>query len=342
MNTKTELRLIATATTITALLVTTLFSGSAQAAKSAGSSNGSSSSSATSTAAFLTSSFTGGQFIAGFTPGVADAGFTLDGLLQRKATGQKSAQLSKAIRYNLLNAEVVGSAESRTGYLYTSGTKALKPGLAGKFLFTSAALKAKNAPLRTGVVAELRSKISESGFISASNVSGIDHSWVVLGLATNRSLSMARAVAYRLTALQHADGGFGPNTDGDFTISGTDSTGLALQAFAIAKNNGSSKHNRMITKAIAKAVKYLNTSAAGTAKDHWDAWGDYDINGSAYAIMGLKAAGQNVSGYVAWLKTKVSSDGGLMVPWSAPAGDVWATAQGYVALRGSDYVSLVK
>ena len=338
MNVKTELRTIATATIITALILTTLFSGSAQAAKP----SGSGSSSTSSTSAFLTQSFYNGQFVAGFTPGVADAGFTLDALLQRKAAGQSSAKLSKAIRYNLLNTEITGTPQTKSGYLYTVDAPSLKPGLAGKFLFTSAALKAKNATLRVQIIRELKSKISESGFISASNASGIDHSWVVLGLATNQSLALARSVAYRLTALQHRDGGFGPDTNGDFAVSGIDSTGLALQALAIAKNNGSSRNNKLITRAIYKAVNYLKTSASGDLKDHWEAWGDYDLNGSAYAVMGLKAVGQNVSSYVTWLKTKVSSDGGLMVPWSAPAGDVFATAQGYVALSGSDYLSLVK
>jgi hypothetical protein len=241
-----------------------------------------------------------------------------------------------------LNTDITGTPATQSGYLYTVDTPSLKPGLAGKFLFTSAALKAKNAALRAQIVRELKSKISESGFISASNVSGIDHSWVVLGLATNRNLALARSVAYRLTELQHADGGFGPNTDGDFTVSGTDSTGLALQALAVAKNTGSSSGNRMITRAISRAVSFLKSSSAGELRDHWEAWGDYDLNGSAYAVMGLKAVGQKVTKYVSWLKSKVSTDGGLMVPWSEPAGDVFATAQGYVALLGSDYLSLVK
>ena len=39
------------------------------------------------TLAFLKSKFVNGQFIEGFTPGVADFGFTLEGILQRKALG---------------------------------------------------------------------------------------------------------------------------------------------------------------------------------------------------------------------------------------------------------------
>ncbi|MFM6966166.1 MAG: hypothetical protein ACKOWI_02155, partial [Rhodoluna sp.] len=87
------------------------------------------------------------------------------------------------------------------------------------------------------------------------------------------------------------------------------------------------------------AAKYLRT--VQVTGNHWESFGDVDVNGTAYAAMGLKAAGANVASIQTWLKSRVASTGGLITPWSNGRGDVFATAQGVVALLGSSYLNLL-
>lgn len=346
MRTKSELRIIATTTAI----LVALFSGvaaPAQAAKPSGTGSGSNSSSAVAAtskagAAFLASKFTESKYILGFDGKTPDFGFTLEAMIQRKAGGDSTAALAPSVKYNLQNAAITGNLSNRTGYLFNTD-KSIKAGLAGKWLFTSSALKAKNSPLRASVLKALRqpAAVSKKGVVAGASGS-IDYGWVTLGFATNTSLATARLVANQILSQQHADGGFGPDSNGDPAISGTDSTGLVLQALVTVKTAGNTSQNKAIKAAIAKAVAYLQGSATGTNKDHWEAWGGYDVNGTAYAIMGLAAAGVNVSSYSTWLRGQLSTDGGIKTPWSGDSGDIFATAQGVVALGGFSYLTLTK
>jgi hypothetical protein len=77
-------------------------------------------------------------------------------------------------------------------------------------------------------------------------------------------------------------------------------------------------------------------------KDHFEAWGEVDVNGTAYAAMGLAAAGQKNVAIQKWLVTRIAPTGGLVSAYSSGAADIFASAQGYIALLGSSYVSLIK
>ncbi len=76
--------------------------------------------------------------------------------------------------------------------------------------------------------------------------------------------------------------------------------------------------------------------------DHYEAYGDYSVNSTAYAAMGLAAVGKKSTAIKSWLLGKLSNDGGLQTSWSAGAGDVYATAQGGLALLGQSYLNLIK
>lgn len=322
---KTELRLITAALTAALIIVTPL--PPAQAANE----------SYASTIKFLSDKFVGGKTLDGFTPGVADYGFTLEAMLQRKAGGQKLTDQLAAVKATLADTTTLTKSVVST-YVYNA-QKQIKPGMAGKFLFTSAALGVPNAPLRNAVIADLKKTISPNGSIDSMLGNSFDYAWVILGLAVNNQAKLANLVALKLAALERPDGGFGMDQTGDTLKSSADATGIALQALALAKKSATKAQIPLEQKAILAACAYLRTTQV--TGDHWEAWGDIDVNGTAYAAMGLKAAGANITSIQAWLKSKVAPSGGLMTPWSKGSGDVFATAQGFVPLIGQSYINLI-
>ncbi len=354
MRTKSELRFIATAIAVATFLTT----GAAQASPATSLPNPSIVLAHRATANFLTAKFVNGAYLEGFTPGKPDFGFTLEALLQRFAAGQSAKQLATAEKYSLIRSDITGTPKSKTGYLYSSeGT--LIPGLAAKFIFTSEALGVKNSVLRNSISRSLEASVATSGLVANANPGAFDYGWVTLAMAAIESDAKGKAVGQKLLSFQHADGGFGPDSNGAAQVSGTDSTGIALQALSTVRSTRSVSFNSRVKAAISRAAGFLKASATGTPKSHWDAWGDYDSNGSSYAIMGLQSVGQNVSVYRRWLATKVAKDGGLVVSWTEQAskeclagggsaaecllsGDSYATAQGYLALVGSSYAQLIK
>ncbi|MEN9962665.1 MAG: hypothetical protein RIS66_1078, partial [Actinomycetota bacterium] len=279
-----------------------------------------------------------GKALDGFSPGVPDYGFTLEAMLQRKAAGQKlSDKLFTPAKAVLADSTSISRSIVAT-YAYGSDKK-IKPGVAGKFLFTSVAIGAPNAPLRNAVVADLKKAISANGSIAVSAGNTFDYAWAILGLATNNQTKLANTVAMSLVSLQRPDGGFGMDQTGDTMKSSADATGIALQALSLAKRTASKSQFAIQQNSIIAASKYLR--ATQVTGNHWDAWGDVDVNGTAYAAMGLKAAGANITSIQGWLKTRVAPTGGLTTPWSSGQGDVFATAQGYVPLIGLSYLNLI-
>lgn len=323
---KTGLRVIAAITIATITLATPL--SAAQAASEP----------YQSTINFLTSKFVDGKTLDGFSPGTPDYGFTLEAILQRKAAGQKLTDKLFVPAKAVLADNLTLAKSIVATYAYGSD-KNVKPGVAGKFLFTSVAVGAPNAPLRNGVVGDLKKAIASNGSIPTSAGNTFDYAWAILGLATNNQTKLANAVATNMVSLQRPDGGFGMDQTGDTLASSADATGLALQALALAKRTATKAQAAIQQKSIVAASLYLRTTQV--TGNHWDAWGDADVNGTAYAAMGLKAAGANITAIQAWLKERIAPTGGLTTPWSNGAGDVFATAQGYVPLIGLSYLNLI-
>jgi hypothetical protein len=291
-----------------------------------------------STVNFLTSKFVNGKTLDGFAPGTPDYGFTLEAMLQRKAGGQKLTDKLFTPAKAIL-ADSTTMAKSIVA-IYAYGTdKKIKPGVAGKFLFTSVAIGAPNAPLRNAVIADLKKAIAANGSIPSSAGNTFDYAWAILGLATNNQAKLANSVAANLVSLQRPDGGFGMDQTGDTLASSADATGIALQALSLSKRSATKSQAALQQKSIVAGALYLrSTQVSGS---HWESWGDVDVNGTAYAAMGLKAAGANITSIQAWMKTRLAPNGGLTTPWSNGVGDVFATAQGYVPLIGLSYLNLI-
>ena len=323
---KTELRLIAAALSAALIIAAPLQSANAATETYP------------STIKFLSDKFVGGKALDGFTPGTPDYGFTLEAMLQRKAAGQKLSD-KLFIPTKAVLADNLTLAKSIVGSYAYGPDKSVKAGVAGKFLFTSIVIGAPNAPLRNAVVADLKKAIAANGSITTSFGNTFDYAWAVLGLATNNQSKLANSVATYLITMQRPDGGFGMDQTGDTLKSSADATGIALQALALAKKSANKTQLATEQKALLAAAAYLRTTQVNG--DHWEAWGDIDVNGTAYAAMGLKASGSGISKISAWLKTKLAPTGGLVTPWSNGSGDAFATAQAVAPLIGLSYLDLL-
>jgi hypothetical protein len=147
-------------------------------------------------------------------------------------------------------------------------------------------------------------------------------------------------VATKLASLIRADGGFGSDLSADTTSSTADATGIALMAFAANQGKGTASQKSAKETATASALGWLT---ANTVKgNHFEAWGDVDVNGTEYAAMGLKSEAKDISAFQKWLASRIAKDGGLATPWSNKAGDTFATIQGLLVLDGRSYSDLAK
>ena len=263
-------------------------------------------------------------------------GFAVESFIQLAGAGVTAADLNPKIQDEFTNSKRVFGTHFKAGWLINPVTFVMKPGLAGKFLFASKVLKVGNGSFQKDVADALETQIGYEGVVAASKGNAQDVAWVVLGLKAHGNLSSARKVASALLKMQHSDGGF--NYDPTLTTGGTDVTAITIQALksvSFSSKAANTKRNSV----VAAAVSFLQKTTVGG--NHFEAWGDVDPNGTAYAIMGLQAAGKKTAPYVAWLKSHLQSDGGVEAPWALGVGDRYVTAQSYLPLIGKTYVSLL-
>jgi hypothetical protein len=291
----------------------------------------------TTTDTFLRNAFVANKYVEGFTPGKPDFGFSLEALLQRYALGEPAGQLTPSVKFLLESKSTTGTPANYTGYLFTDGK--LNIGQVGKWSFVSRVLKANNLSTRKSVLHSAMDLQLRSGDLSQEvTATTFDRAWLVLGLAANGYAKQAVSLGTAIIAHQQSDGGW----DDGYTMdaSSPDGTGITLQALAVARSHAGGSTKTRINAAIGSACKYLNKTLVGG--DHYESWGDYNTNGTLYAQMGLTAVGRSNAAVAAWIRGHVATDGGIQTPWSASAGDVFATAQGAVALMGSSYAGLLR
>jgi hypothetical protein len=162
---------------------------------------------------------------------------------------------------------------------------------------------------------------------------------VILGLYSQDQKEVAGALAYRLSSLARPDGGFGFDDSEFTTASSTDATAMAVMALELTKSLDSSNVSGNQS-AIEAALAYLDsTMVDGT---HFVAFDAVDVNGTALALMAYESAtgllNESVHNFLVGL---IQTDGGIGSPWVENAGDRFATAQGYLALEGKSYLSLL-
>jgi len=281
--------------------------------------------------AFLAGKFVNGQYVEGFTPGKPDLGFSLEALIQLAGAGDQADVVKSASDYLLTD-----DADSTT---LASSVGLLDAGLAGKYLFAAKAADKKPAAVER--IWERFLPTSDSGTtLNTSGAYTFDYAWSILGLTAWAQNDSANQVVNGLLELQLSDGGFGSYLPaaGAAAVSAADGTGIAIMALEAARGHGGD--DAKIDAALLKATGWLTKNAA--AGDHFEAYGAADVNGTEYAIMGLAAVGAKTDSFVAWLQKQVVADSGISSAYSAGKADVFATAQGLLALRGLSYLSLLR
>ena len=310
---------------VAAVVTTTIFWGAASPAMA---------DAKTDASKYLYGEMVNGQYLDGFTAGTPDFGFSLEALLQLSQYPDVAGQLGAAKYYLLKDSRIIAQ---KSGYAVDSATKKLNPAAAAKFAFVSAIVHAGNQSVRTNNLNQLAD--SKRNRLAQSHSSTFAYSWVVLALEANHKTASASKLTKAVLKLQRKDGGFAVDATPDSNGSSTDATGIALQALA-ALSKGGNPLPKAVARAESRAIAYLNKTKV---QDHWMAWGDVDVNGTAYALMGLKAAGKKVGTGIKWLISQASAtDGGIMTPWSNGAGDRFATAQSLLILKNLSYADLIR
>ncbi len=286
------------------------------------------------TAEFLQGKFSSAG-VEGFTPGEIDYGFTLEALTQLWATGSTSDKDVAAAAASVWKASDVSD---ETSYLLDQKTGELKAGLAAKALVFGKLYGQISSETFTGIVDALALAVSAGGKIAGSEGNVFDYGWTTLALKA-AGLQQANLVAVNLALLAREDGGFGTDLSVNTTGSSADATGMALMALTATKGAGTAAQETSKDAAIAAAKAWLAKNTVDL--NHFEAWGDIDVNSTGYAIMGLKAAGEDTSRYQEWLHERVVADGGIASAWSSGGGDTFATIQGLLALDGRSYNELL-
>jgi hypothetical protein len=280
------------------------------------------------TAEFLKSQFVLGEYLEGFSPGVPEYGFSLEAVAQLSQT--REIDSTAAISFLL---------ESEPDFLYSAETGEIIPGLAGKYLFASKVTGAANGAQTQMVVGSLSEVIQEDGTLSLTEASIFDYAWMTLGLYAQDQKDMARTVSAVLATLAREDGGFGFDNSEFTTNSSTDATAMAIMALALTKDLDT-ELTADKQRAIDLALGYLDSNLVDGS--HFVAFDAVDINGTALALMAYIAArGELNESVQSFLAAQIQEDGGIGSPWVENAGDRFATAQGYLALEGKSYLSLL-
>ena len=280
------------------------------------------------TAEFLKSQFVLGEYLEGFSPGVPEYGFSLEAVAQLSQT--REVDSTAAISFLL---------ESEPDFLYSAETGEIIPGLAGKYLFTSKVTGAANGAQTQTVVGSLSEVIQEDGTLSLTEASTFDYAWMTLGLYAQDQKDMARSVSAVLATLAREDGGFGFDNSEFTANSSTDATAMAIMALVLTKDLDA-ELTADKQRAIDLSLGYLDANLVDGS--HFVAFDAVDINGTALALMAYIAArGELNENVQAFLVAQIQEDGGIGVPWVENAGDRFATAQGYLALEGKSYLSLL-
>jgi hypothetical protein len=280
------------------------------------------------TAEFLKSQFVLGEYLEGFSPGVPEYGFSLEAVAQLSQTREIDSTAS--ISFLL---------ESEPDFLYSAETGEIIPGLAGKYLFASKVTGAANGAQTQMVVGSLSEVIQEDGTLSLTEASTFDYAWMSLGLYAQDQKDMARTVSAVLATLAREDGGFGFDNSEFTTNSSTDATAMAIMALVLTKDLDT-ELTADKQRAIDLALGYLDANLVDGS--HFVAFDAVDINGTALALMAYIAArGELNESVQVFLVAQIQEDGGIGSPWVENAGDRFATAQGYLALEGKSYLSLL-
>lgn len=272
------------------------------------------------TSKFVFANFTEEKFFDPFETSKGDIGATMEALVQLTGVGYKKETLDKSVEWLTANTDLLTS-----------------PGLAAQYIFTAHAVGFKDDSTVKEQLAKLKSAIGSDGTVPQIN--NFSYSWVVLALIAADEKELAETVSTKLASFIEPDGGF-KYTFGDVNAeSATDVTAFALMSFKASQEIGSSNHKAAMSLASNRTKEWLVSHR--DAGNFWLAYGDVDISGTAYAVMGLSSVGVNVEDSIAWLKSQIGADGGIATPWSAPDSDLFSTNQSILAISNLSFIDVL-
>ncbi len=290
-------------------------------------------------AAYVVSALKDGDHVVGkFGP---DLGQTADVALGLAATSGQPAVLATVLTYLDMHAAAYVHGDPASGekvganYAGPTGKLALVAKVAGKNPSAFGGLD---------LIGELRALMKADGRFSDDSKFGdysnpLGQSFGILALERGTPEGAPQAAVDFLLTAQCTDGGF-PDA---FPKAGVkcspspDATGLALQALVAAGADCPATQARAWLKAHQRADGSFTDSAVDPAKP---AVGN--VNSTAYAALGLIAAGESTTTVADYLASVQSSDGGLAI--KPASGDkksnVYATAQALDAFAGSSFLTI--
>jgi hypothetical protein len=273
------------------------------------------------TSAFLTKSFKFGKYVAPYQTPVADAGATMEAMIQLSGVGYDSEKQSKAIEWLTTNTDLINSS-----------------GLRGEYLFTAYALGFESEPTVAKALTDLKAAIDAKGEIAETN--NFAYAWVILGLAAAGEESEANLVAMNLVNKAEGTGGYKYSTGSPAVTETADVTGFAIIALKATEGFGSSQDEAGKTFTISKAKNWLMDYTI--QENHWMGYGDLDVSGTAYGTMALHSIGVDTKEYVKWLQGRINpTDFGVVAPWSEPDSDLFSTLQSILPLSNLSFIDIL-
>ena len=272
------------------------------------------------TSKFVFEKFNNGEFLDTFTPNEPEEGITLEAMTQLSALGYDKSKQEKAVAWVKANSDSFDSI-----------------GLKAEYIFTAHALGfAEDESIKAAVEA-LKAGIASDGTLDGNN---FVYSWVIFALLAENEKDLANTVAVKLTTLAEVSGGY-KYTQGDTqSEAATDVTSFAIMSLQASLGTGSESDEAAKKLAIDKSKTFV----LGTMVDenHWNAYGDVDISGTAYAIMALNSLGIDSVKTQDWLKSRINSeDGGVIAPWTDPSSDTFSTSQSLLGLSHLSFVDVL-
>jgi hypothetical protein len=274
------------------------------------------------TSKYLYSKFENGQFIAPYKKGNFDLGATMEAAVGLEIVGVDKAKFSKTVDWLKANASKL------------SGT-----GLKGQYIFTAFILGFASDPSVNSTLEDLKKSIAPDSSLKDST--NIDYCWAILGLVAAGEGPLANKLALKLTTLNELIGGFKYIQNDPQSPILPFVTAFAAMSIASTQGLGTSQDEAAKTFAAGKAKSWLLINLNGA--DHWISDGGDDMSGTAYAIMALKALGEDTSKYRSWYASQINTqDNGVIAPFTDPESDVFTTSQSILALNNISFIDVLK
>ena len=271
---------------------------------------------------YLYGQFTKDGYLDPYETGVGDVGITLESMIQLSAVGYDKTKFTKSISWLTKNEKLIKT-----------------PGLQAEFVFAAHALDFSDEKVVAQKLTQLKNSISADGSVKDTN--NFSYCWVILGLMAAGEKNLANTVALHLSTQYESTGGYKYIYGDTKSEEAADVTGFVVQAIKSTVGTGGEYDEATKMLVAGRAKVWLNKNKQDG--DHWNAFGAYDISGTAYAAMAYRTLEQDSSPYADFLKSKINNkSNGVIASWTEPDADVFSTSQAILALNNLNFIDILK